>query len=154
MYLTSSILALSMLLSSGTGAGADTISQLPSAAIDTTSVIDRDLQDLVVVAKKDLVKSDGSKVSYDMANDDSSKGQSLLDAIRKVPMVTVDGDDNIYINGNGSIRIYVNGKADPMLTSNYQKIFKSMPATSVSKIEVLTEPGAKYDAEGTGGILN
>lgn len=113
-----------------------------------------ELDEFVFVQKKDLVTTDGAKMTYDMENDDSSKGQSLLDALRKVPMVTVDGQDNIYIRGNQNFKIYVNGKEDPMLTSNASRIFKSMPAESVNKIEVITEPGAKYDAEGTGGILN
>lgn len=127
---------------------------IPVATVDTLSDIERDLSELVVVAKKDIVKSDGAKLTYDVTQDQSAKGNTLLDALRKVPMVTVDGNDNISINGNSSFKIYVNGKEDPMLSANYQQVFKSMPATSVSKIEVITEPGAKYDAEGVGGVLN
>lgn len=127
---------------------------VPVNPSDTMPDINRDLEDLVVVAKKDIVKSDGAKLTYDVSQDQSAKGNTLLDALRKVPMVTVDGNDNIYINGSSNFKVYVNGKADPMMSANYQKIFKSMPATSVSKIEVITEPGAKYDAEGVGGILN
>lgn len=112
------------------------------------------LEEFVVTAKKDVVKSDGAKVSYNLEEDDSSKGTSVLDALRKVPMVSVDGQDNIRIKGDTNFKIYVNGKEEPMLTANASKILKAMPAESVSKIEVITEPGAKYDAEGTGGILN
>lgn len=112
------------------------------------------LDELVVEARKEVVKSDGAKLTYDLEQDDSSKGQSLLDALRKIPMVTVDGQDNVYIRGDKNFRIYVNGKEDPMLTANASKVLKAMPAESVSKIEVITEPGARYDAEGTGGILN
>lgn len=113
-----------------------------------------DLDELVVVAKKDIIKSDGANLTYDMSGDASSKGQTLLDALRKVPLVTVDGQDNVYIKGNSNFKVYTNGKEDPMLTANYKTVFKAMPASSVVKIEVITEPGAKYDAEGTGGILN
>ncbi len=127
---------------------------IPLNSTDTLHDINRDLDALVVVAKKDIIKSDGAKLTYDVTQDQSAKGNTLLDALRKVPMVTVDGNDNIYINGNSNFKIYVNGKADPMFTANYQKIFKAMPASSVSKIEVITEPGAKYDAEGVGGVLN
>ena len=121
---------------------------------DTVSSLYDELDELVITAKKEVVKSDGAKLTYDLEQDDSSKGQSVLDALRKVPMVTVDGQDNIYIKGSQNFRVYVNGKEDPMLTANASKVFKAMPSESVSKIEVITEPGAKYDAEGTGGILN
>ena len=127
-----------------------------STPVETTDSLDiySDLDEFVFTAKKEVVKSDGAKLTYDLEQDDSSKGQTLLDALKKVPMVTVDGQDNIKIKGSSDFKIYVNGKEDPMLTANYQKVFKMMPAESVMKIEVITEPGAKYDAEGTGGILN
>ena len=112
------------------------------------------LDDFVVTAQKEVIKSDGAKLTYDVSEDESTKGQTLLDALKKVPMVTVDAQDNIQINGNSGFKIYVNGKEDVMMEANYQKIFKAMPAESVQKIEVLTEPGAKYDAEGFGGILS
>lgn len=113
-----------------------------------------DLDDLVITARKDVIKSDGAKLTYNVAEDESSKGQSVLDALRKVPMVTVDAQDNIRINGQTGFKIYVNGREDTMLESNYQRVLKAMPAESVKNIEVITEPGAKYDAEGVGGILN
>ncbi len=123
-------------------------------APDSLAELHDDLQELVVVAKKEVIKSDGATLTYDLLEDDSSKGLSLLDALKKVPMVTVDGQDNIYINGDSNFKICVNGKEEPMLQANYSRIFKSMPADAVLKIEVITEPGAKYDAEGSGGILN
>lgn len=113
-----------------------------------------DLEDLVVVADKPIVQTDGAKLTYNLEEDPSSKGNTILDALRKVPMVSVDGEDKIRINGQDNFKIYVNGKEDPSLTANYKHIFKAMPADAVVKIEVITEPGAKYDAEGTAGILN
>lgn len=123
-------------------------------ATDTMPSLSMDLDELVITAKKDVVKSDGAKLTYDMSEDDSSKGQSLLEALRKVPMVNVDGQDKITINGSSNFKIYVNGKEDQMLEANYSQVFKAMPSSSVNKIEVITEPGAQYDAEGIGGILN
>lgn len=125
-----------------------------SLPTDTVSSLYDELDELVITAKKEIVKSDGRKLTYDLDQDDTSKGQSVLDALRKVPMVQVDGQDNIYIKGNQNFKIYVNGKENPMLTANAAKVLKAMPSESVSKIEVITEPGAKYDAEGTAGILN
>lgn len=113
-----------------------------------------ELEDLVVVAEKPIVQTDGAKLSYNLDEDPSAKGNTLLDALRKVPMVSVDGEDKIRINGQDNFKIYVNGKEDPSLSANYKQIFKAMPADAVKKIEVITEPGARYDAEGTAGILN
>lgn len=121
---------------------------------DSVADIYDNLDELVVVAKKELIKSDGASLTYDLSDDDSSKGLTLIDALKKVPMVTVDGQDNIYINGDSNFKIYVNGKEDPMMEANYSQLFKSMPADAVLKVEVITEPGAKFDAEGSGGILN
>lgn len=113
-----------------------------------------ELDEFVISVKKKLVSTDGAKLTYNLDEDKSTSGQSLLDALRKVPMVTVDGEDNIKIKGSSQFKIYVNGKEDAMLSANYKQVLKSMPSDAVSKIEVITEPGAKYDAEGVGGILN
>lgn len=140
----------------GYGMGQNPTDSIPSGVenIDSISEYERNLDALVVTAKKNVIQSDGAKLTYDMKQDESSKGQSLIDALRKVPMVAVDGQSNITINGNSNFKIYVNGKEDQMLEANYTQIFKAMPAESVSKIEVITQPGAQYDAEGVGGILN
>ena len=113
-----------------------------------------DLDEFVVTAEKPIIKSDGAKLTYDVEEDITSKGTTALDMLRKVPMVSVDGQDNIRINGQENFKIYVNGKEDAFLSANYQKVLKAMPAESISKVEVITDPDAKYDAEGTAGILN
>ena len=107
-----------------------------------------------VVAMKPLVKMEVDKMSYNVAEDRDAKASTVLDMLRKVPMVTVDGQDNITVNGSSSFQIYVDGKPNPMFASNPSMIFKSMPATAVKSIEVLTNPGAKFDAEGASGVLN
>ena len=107
-----------------------------------------------VVAAKPIVKMEPDKVSYSVADDVESRTLTVLDMLRKVPMVSVDGQDNISVNGQASFKVYVNGKPNMMLSQNTSQILKAMPATMVSSIEVITSPGAKYDAEGAGGILN
>ena len=107
-----------------------------------------------VVAQKPLVKMETDKMTYDIENDVDSKSKTVLDMLRKVPLVTVDGQDNITVNGQGSFKVYVDGKPNVMFSANPSQIFKSMPASSVKSIEVVTNPGAKYDAEGVGGVLN
>lgn len=112
------------------------------------------LAEVVVTAKKSLVVSDGANINYNVTEDPSAKTMTILDMLRKVPMVTVDGQDNIRVNGNSDFKIYLNGRPNPMFNNEPQRVLKAMPASSISRIEVLTEPGAKYDAEGSGGILN
>ncbi len=107
-----------------------------------------------IVAQKPLVKMEVDKMSYNVAEDDDAKASTVLDMLRKVPMVTVDGQDNITVNGSSSFKVYVDGKPNVMFSSNPSVIFKSMPATAVKNIEVVTNPGAKYDAEGASGVLN
>ena len=112
------------------------------------------LQGVEVVAQKPLVKMETDKMTYDVQSDNDAKTNTVLDMLRKVPMVTVDGQDNITVNGQGSFKVYVDGKPNVMFSSNPSQIFKAMPASAVKSIEVVTNPGAKYDAEGVGGVLN
>lgn len=115
---------------------------------------DFDLEGVTVTASKPLVKMETDKMTYNVQEDADAKASTVLDMLRKVPMVTVDGQDNITVNGSSSFKVYVDGKPNPMFSSNPSQIFKAMPATMVKNIEVITNPGAKYDAEGTGGVLN
>ena len=112
------------------------------------------LKGVEIVAQKPLVKMDVDKMSYNVAEDEDAKAYTVLDMLRKVPMVTVDGQDNINVNGSSSFKVYVDGLPNVMFSSNPSMVFKSMPATAVKSIEVVTNPGAKYDAEGAAGILN
>lgn len=112
------------------------------------------LKGVEVVAQKPLVKAEVDKVTYSMEDDPDSKTNSTLEMLRKVPLVTVDGEDNIQVNGSSNFKVHVNGKPNNMMSNNPKEVLKSLPANSVKSIEVITEPGAKYDAEGIGGILN
>ena len=112
------------------------------------------LKGVEIVAQKPLVKMYVDKISYNVAEDEDSKSNTVLDMLRKVPMVTVDGQENISVNGSSSFKVYVDGMPNAMFSSNPSMVFKSMPATAVKSIEVVTNPGAKYDAEGAAGILN
>lgn len=112
------------------------------------------LNGVEVVAQRPLVKMEVDKMSYNTADDVDSKSSTVLEMLRKVPMVTVDGNDNITVNGSGSFKVFVDGKPNVMMSSNPSAVFKNMPASSVKNIEVITNPGVKYDAEGVGGVLN
>lgn len=120
-------------------------------------IIEDDVQALKagsVTAQKVLVKMDVDKITYKVEDDVDSKTSTVLEMLRKVPMVSVDGQDNITVNGSSSFQVYVDGKPSPMISGNPSQILKLMPASAVKNIEVITNPGAKYDAEGVGGVLN
>ena len=112
------------------------------------------LKGVEVVAQKPLVKAEVDKVTYSVEDDPDSKTNSTLEMLRKVPLVTIDGEDNIQVNGTSNFKVHVNGKPNNMMSNNPKEVLKSLPANSVKSIEVITDPGAKYDAEGIGGILN
>lgn len=107
-----------------------------------------------VTAQKLLVKAEIDKLTYEVGEDPDATTVSTIEILRKVPMVTVDGEDKIKVNGNSSFQVYVNGKPNKMMTSNPSDILKTYPASAIKKIEVITNPGAKYDAEGVAGVLN
>ena len=114
----------------------------------------KELKGVEVVAQKPLIKSDIDKITYNMEDDPEAKSNQVIDMLRKVPLVTVDGQDNIKVNNSSSFKVYVNGKPNNMMSKNPTEVLKSMPASSIKRIEVITNPGPKYDAEGVTGILN
>lgn len=129
-------------------------SRQDAAAESDSLQYDTTLDDLVVTARVKLIQNDGAKLTYNVSEDPEAKTNSTLEILRKVPGVTVDAEENVKVNGQSSFKIFLNGKEDPMLSGDIKTILKSMPASTIQKIEVISEPGAKYEAEGTGGILN
>ena len=126
-----------------------------SASVSSDSITwSKELEGIVVKAQKQLIKQEIDRIGYDVQADEESKTQTVMDMLRKVPMVTVDGQDNIMVKGNSSYKIYKNGHYDPSLSKNAKETFKSMPASMVKRIEVITDPGAREDAEGVDAILN
>ena len=126
--------------------------------VDLGEILVEDAAELLkagtVTAMRPLVKMEVDKMTYNVEDDVDSKTSTVLDMLRKVPMVSVDGQDNISVNGSSSFVVYVDGKPNQMMSQNASQIFKMMPASSVKNIEVVTNPGVRYDAEGVGGVLN
>lgn len=112
------------------------------------------LAGVTVSAQAPLVSNEIDRLSYNVQSDAESKTQTIFEMLRKVPLVTVDGQDNITVKGSSNFKIYKNGHPDPSMSQNPKEVLKSIPASMIKKIEVITEPGAKYDAEGVTAILN
>lgn len=115
----------------------------------------KQLQAVTVTARRPLVRIAADRLQYNVADDPMSKTNSLSDMLRKVPLVTVDGEGNVMVKGSKSFRIYMNGHPSKLFEGEQSKnILKSINASSVKKIEVITNPGVEYDAEGAPLILN
>ncbi|WP_448699890.1 TonB-dependent receptor domain-containing protein [Mucilaginibacter sp. AW1-3] len=112
------------------------------------------LKEVSIVEAKPLIKQEVDRIGYDVQADPESKAQSVLDMMRKVPLLSVDANDNIKLKGTGNYKILINGKESALMAKNPSDVLKSMPATNIEKIEVITTPPAKYDAEGLAGIIN
>ncbi|RZL42852.1 MAG: TonB-dependent receptor, partial [Pedobacter sp.] len=112
------------------------------------------LKGVTISAERPLIKQEIDRISYDLKADPESKVNNVLEMMRKVPMLSVDGDDNIQLQGNSNYKILINGRPSGMMERNPKDILKSMPASSIERIEVITTPPAKYDGEGLAGIIN
>ena len=129
--------------------------QTDSTMVKNDSVTwNKSLEGVTVTAPRQLIKQDIDRIGYDVQADEDSKTENVLDMLRKVPMVTIDGEDYILVKGNSNYRIYKNGHLDTSLSKNAKEILKAMPASAVKRIEVITDPGAREDAEGVNAILN
>lgn len=91
-----------------------------------------ELGQVEVVAQKPLVKVDVDKIEYNIEDDPDSKTNTVIEMLRKVPLVTVDGEDNIQVNGSSSFKIHVNGKPNNMMSNNPKEVLKSMPANTIN----------------------
>ncbi|PRY51467.1 TonB-dependent receptor-like protein [Arcticibacter pallidicorallinus] len=115
------------------------------------------LNDLGVVnisGFRPVVNQQADRIIYDVQADPESKANNALDMLRKVPLVSVDGAENIRLKGGSNYRMLINGKASSLISSNPSDLLKAMPADNIEKIEVITTPPSMYDAEGIAGIIN
>jgi outer membrane receptor protein involved in Fe transport len=113
-----------------------------------------ELKELSVTAQKPLIKVEDDKIVYSMEADPESQTNNALEMMRKVPLIVVDGEDNVTLNGQSNFKVLVNGKSSSMMSANFKEVLKSLPANSIKDVEVITNPSSKYDAEGIGGIIN
>ena len=112
------------------------------------------LQGVTVTGDKPVIESKIDKVVYNASNDITSQGGLAIDVLKKVPQVTVDIDGNVELQGNSNIRFLINGKPSSVFGNSLSDALASIPASQIKSVEAITNPGAKYDSQGTGGIIN
>ncbi|HEX8462406.1 MAG TPA: TonB-dependent receptor [Segetibacter sp.] len=112
------------------------------------------LQNVTVTTQSRLIENKIDKMVFNAEKDLTSQSGVATDILRKVPQVSVGVDGNVELAGNAGIRFLINGKPSSSFGSNIADVLQSIPANQIKSIEVITNPGAKYDAQGLGGIIN
>jgi outer membrane receptor protein involved in Fe transport len=113
-----------------------------------------ELGEVTVVAETTQVEVRLDKKIYTVGKDLTTAGGTVSDALGNVPSVTVDIDGAISLRGNNNVRILINGKPSSVAGFGDQDVFQQLPAEAIESVEVITSPSARYDAEGTAGIIN
>lgn len=107
-----------------------------------------------VVAQRPLVKSEIDRTSYSVQDDPAVHTDDLFDMLRKVPLVTIDGQENVKVNGTSKFKVLLNGKENSMMNRELKDVLRSIPAENIQRIEVITSPSPKYQTEGYTTVLN
>ncbi|MEO7524513.1 MAG: TonB-dependent receptor [Ferruginibacter sp.] len=112
------------------------------------------LEGVTVVSQSKLIENKIDKIVFNAEKDVTAQSGVATDILKKIPQVSVDADGNVQLAGNPGIRFLINGKPSTAFGSNVADVLQSIPASQVKSVEVITNPGAKYDAQGMGGIIN
>ncbi|MEP2935580.1 MAG: TonB-dependent receptor [Gilvibacter sp.] len=125
--------------------------ELPTVAMEIDAA---SLDEVVVTAETTEVVVRLDKKIYNIGKDLTTSGATISDALNNVPSVTVDVDGAINLRGNGNVRILINGRPSALAGFGNTDALRQLPAETIERVEVITSPSARYDAEGTAGIIN
>lgn len=128
----------------------------PVANVHTISLQSKvtTLQNITISAQHKIVENKIDKLVFNAERDVTSQVGVATDVLKKVPQVSVDVDGNVELAGSSSVRFLINGKPSAAFGSDIADVLQAIPASQIKSIEVITNPGAKYDAQGLGGIIN
>lgn len=112
------------------------------------------LDGAVIVGEKEDVRLEVDKKVFNVENSVLAIGGTALDVLNQIPTIDVDMDGNVTLRGSSDVLIYINGKPTGFSGADRQAVLQQIPAANIERIEIITNPSAKYDAEGTSGIIN
>lgn len=113
-----------------------------------------DLEEVIATGSLDDLKAGIDKKVYSVQRDISVRGGSANDVLNNIPSIDVDQDGNVSLRGDGNVTILIDGRPSALTSGNGQSLLDALPANSIERIEVVTNPSAKYDPDGTSGIIN
>jgi iron complex outermembrane receptor protein len=132
---------------------ADSLSQViaPEITLRTEGI---NLKEVSVMAFKPIMEFKKGKVIMNIENNILAAGNTVYELLKRIPGVSIDAQGNILVNGQSGVRFLIDGRLSQIPTSQLLNTFNSMPADAVSVIELIANPPARYDAAGTGGLIN
>src|SRR4029078_2338012 len=112
------------------------------------------LKEVVVTSQRAMIEQSDDKIVFNVGDDPTAKSETAFEILRRTPFVTVDGEDNIKVNGKTNFKVLLNGRETSMFARNVKDALRGFPGAMIAKIEEVPTPSPKYEGEGIGGLIN